>query len=141
MLTNYDGGKVTFVWGNIVATGLADGSWVTVERDEDGFSLYIGTDGSGTRARSNNRAGTITVRLAQSSATNDAYSAQYALAENGVPGAGVYPAMLRDNSGRTLVQAQNAWIQKLPSSEFGREATEREWVFRTEKLEMLVGGN
>lgn len=141
MLTNYDGALVTFVWGNIVATGLADGSWVTVERDEDAFSLYIGTDGSGTRARSNNRAGTITVRLAQSSATNDAYSAQHALAENGTPGAGVYPAMLRDNSGRTLVQAQNAWIQKLPSAEFGREATEREWVFRTEKLEMLVGGN
>lgn len=141
MLKNYDGAKVTFVWGNIVATGLADGSWVTVARDEDGSSLYIGTDGSGTRAKSNNFAGTITVRLAQSSETNDAYSAQYALAEAGTGGAGVYPAMLRDNSGRTLVQAQSCWIQKLPDAEFGREATEREWVFRTDRLIMSVGGN
>lgn len=141
MVKNYNGAKVTFVWGNIVASGLADGSFVTVSRNEDASTLYIGTDGTGTRAMTNNFSGTITIRLAQSSETNDAYSAQYRLGEQGPTGAGVNPAVLRDGSGRTLVQAQSCWIRKLPDVEFGREATEREWVFETDRLLIEVGGN
>jgi len=140
-LKNYNARLVTFVWGNIQADGVADGEWLTAESDEDDTTLYVGTDGSATLARNNNFSGTITVRLAQSSATNDAYSAEHTLFRNGPPGSGIHPMLIRDASGRTVLQAQSCWIQKRPPVTFGREATEREWTFRTNNLITNIAGN
>lgn len=140
-LRNYNGAQLVFVWGSIIADGPADGAFITIDTNENAKTLYIGTDGSGTTGQVNNNSATITVRLAQSSRTNDLYSAQYNLAKRGPAGSGILPAMFRDGSGTTIATAQNMWIQKLPSAEFGREVTEREWVFETDHLEVIVGGN
>lgn len=142
-LRNYDPAQVAIVWGPVgPISGFADGSFVTVEQNEDSFALSIGTDGEGTRAKSNNRSGTVTVVLAQSSPINLLLSAQHNIDINTPAGDAIGPLLIADRSGTSIYEAENAWIRKPPAAEFGRDgAATREWVFETEELVQLHGGN
>lgn len=138
-LRQYNPAEVQIIFNGIPISGYADGTFVTVERDEDSFTLQMGTDGEGTRSHSNNRSGTVTLTLMQSSQVNILLSALHLLDEGS--GDGVGALLIRDGSGESLYTAETAWIQKAPSAEFGREATSREWVIRTDLLVQLHGGN
>lgn len=135
----YDPSQVSVIVGGFAMTGYADGSFVSLEMDEDAWALYIGSDGEGARSKSNNFAGTVTIRLMQTSPSNDVLSA-FAKADK-LSNSGIVPVMVKDNLGRSLFIAENAWVQKVADSEFARESGEREWVLRTEHLEATIGGN
>lgn len=126
------------VGGNIIS-GFADGSFVTVERNEDAFTLQVGTDGEGTRTKTNNRSGRFTFSLMQSSDSNSVLTA-LALTDE-ISSAGAVPVMVKDQSGSSLYLAETAWIVKMANSEFTREAGPREWIMETDVLVMEVGGN
>lgn len=121
--------------------GTADGDFITIEQKADAFSLQIGTDGEGTRSKTNDRSAKMTVRLMQSSDTNDLLSATHELDKNTPGGPGVLPFIVKDMSGRTLHIAETAWIVRAPNAVFGREAGPREWVFETNFLTRVDGGN
>jgi hypothetical protein len=76
-------------------------------------------------------------RAGATSASNDTLSAQHALDE--ASGNGAVPLLIKDLSGRTVAEAPNAWIRKLPMVEFGREVGTREWVLDCDELIMFVG--
>ena len=135
----YDPAQVAVIVGGFPITGFADGSFVTVERNADAFALYMGTDGEGTRAKSNNKSGRITITLAQSSDSN-AILAGIAAADE-LRNAGVVPVMIKDNSGESLHVAETAWIVKVPNAEYGREIGTREWIIETDLLVSAVAGN
>lgn len=141
-LKTYSGDEVVLVVGNIpVSSGFADGTFVSVEFDEDAFTLTVGTDGEATRSKSNNRSATITITLMQTSDVNDLLSAQYLLDINSPGGAGLVPFLLKDTSGRSLFLAEQCWIQKAPAIEYGRESGTVEWTLRTSSLVPFFGGN
>ncbi len=140
-LHTYDPSQVTIIFAGVPVSGFGEGTFVSVERNEDSFALQVGADGEATRAKSNNRSGTVTVTLIQSSIVNDAFSALVALDENSPGGDGIGPLLIKDLSGRTLVAAETAWIRKPATVEFAREATEREWVIETDRLNIFAGGN
>lgn len=135
----YDPKQVLVTFGGFTLSGFADGSFVTVERLEDAWSMQIGTDGEGTRSKSNNRSGSITIQLMQTSDSNQTLTA-LALADE-LSNSSALPLMVKDNSGTTICVAETAWIKKMPSSEFAREAGPREWVLETDNLVMNLGGN
>ena len=140
-LKTYSADEVIVVYGNtLVNEGLADGTFVSVEWDEDAFSLSIGADGEGTRSKTNNRGATITLTLMQTSDINDLLSTQYLLDLN-TPGGVTSPFLVKDSNGRTLMAAEECWIQRAANVEYGREAGEREWVLRTSSLVPFIGGN
>lgn len=140
MTKSYNAGQVTMTFGpNILTNGLADGSFVTVGRDEQAYNKKMGTDGQATRSRTNNKGGFVSIRLDQASAVNDILTA-IAKADE-LSGAGIFPLTLRDASGRFLAFDEGAWIQKLPESEFDRDSLDREWIFDCGNLDMFVGGN
>lgn len=141
MVKTYNPKEVILTVGPYIISGYADGSFITVERNEDAWSLQIGTDGEGTRSKSNNRSGTVTTRLMQSSDSNQVLSA-LALADE-QSGAGIVPIFIKDGSpgGTTLVIAESGWVRKLPSVEYDRTALGREWVLETDVLTINVGGN
>lgn len=136
---SYDPKQVIFIFAGIQASGYEDGTFITVARDNPAFTNGSGADGEGWRAKSNDKTGTVTLTLLQTSVANDAYSAIAALDE--ASGDGVAPMLLKDNSGRTLCAAATAWIEKVADAEFAREKSTREWVFKTDSLEMFIGGN
>ena len=55
-------------------SGFADGTFLTVDRDDDQWAKVTGADGTSTRIKSNNRSGNMTLTLKQSSPSNDVLS-------------------------------------------------------------------
>jgi hypothetical protein len=139
--TSYDPSSVIVTFGELRIQGFSDGTSVKVERSEDRYSMKVGLDGEGGRARNNNRSATIEITLLQTSASNAALSNKARLDEDSPVPLAPEPMMIKDLLGNTLHSAQNAWIQKTPSSEFAKEVGERVWVFATTSLRYFDGGN
>jgi hypothetical protein len=135
----YDPKQVSVIIGTRAAQGFADGSFVSVDRNEDAFTLLVGADGEGCRAKSNNKSGRVTLTLMSSSEFND-YLSELALADE-LTGGGVVPLMIKDNSGSSLYSSATAWVVKHPTADFAKEAGTREWVLETDELIMFAGGN
>lgn len=139
-LGQYGGGSgMSIIFGAISVEGLGDSTFITAARDNPAFTNGVGADGEGWRAKTNDKSGTITITILQTSASNDELSVAALLDEN--TGNGVLPFLLKDNSGRTLINAPTTWIEKFPDTEFATDKTEREWVLKTDQLNMFVGGN
>lgn len=138
-MKTYNPKKVAISAGGFIVTGYADGTFVNVEFDEDQWNLAMGSDGEGTRVKSNNYAATITISLMQSSDSNAVLQAFWA--SDRLSDGGVFPLLIKDNSGKSLYSAEKCWVQKQPPAEFGKEATAREWVLRTDNLVPFEGGN
>ena len=68
-------GGVDMIFAGIPFSGFADGTVITVARDNPASTSLVGGDGEGSRAMSNDRSGTVTCVLLQTSATNAALSA------------------------------------------------------------------
>lgn len=138
-MKNYNPAEVSVIIAGSLIQGFADGSFIKAERDEPAYSLYMGTDGEGTRAKSNNKSGTITLTLTQSSSSNDILSALAQADE--LSDGGVFSVLIKDNSGSSLCEATKSYIEKMPAVEFGREVGSREWVIKTDNLIIFAGGN
>lgn len=138
-LFTYDPKNVSVIVGGSIMTGFADGTFVEVERNENAFNLKIGVDGEGTRAKSNNKSGKVTITLMQSSPSNDTLSGFTAADE--LSNTGAVPVLVKDNSGRTICTALTAWVQKYANASFAKEVTTRKWVLETDDIEMFVAGN
>jgi hypothetical protein len=137
--STYDPDEVIVTFAGNILSGFADGTFIEAERNEDGYTLKVGADGEGVRSRNQNRSGLFTLTLQQSSASNDVLSAIAAADDLGGPG--VFPFQIQDNLGRTLVLGANTWIKKRPKVEYGKEASDRQWVFETVHLDPNVGGS
>jgi hypothetical protein len=136
---HYDPKKVSVIYGSQIITGFADGDFVTVERNEDAFSLLVGADGESTRSKNSNKSGKVTLRLLSSSASND-YLSEMQLADE-LSGNAPSGLMIKDTFGTSIATAATAWITKQPSSAYGKEAGTREWVIETDELIQFTGGN
>lgn len=139
MLATYNPKDVIVTFGPIILTGFADGSFVSVERAEDTFSLKMGADGTAVRVKNPNRSGTIKVTLSQTSPANDLLSAAHATDD--LTGLAVLPMSVKDGNGTTIAGALRTWVKKPPGVSFAKDASDREWTFETDRLEMFVGGS
>lgn len=139
-LKEYDPGDVVFIFGPVIITdGWAEDSMIKVSRDEDTYTKKVGAAGEVTRVRNRNRSGSFELTLMQSSAQNALLSAVAATDE--LSGDGVHPIMLKDLGGNTIATAANAWIRKMPETEFTKEVGARTWMFDCDIVTQLEGGN
>lgn len=139
MLRTVDPAKHITTFGGIPLSGFADGTVLTAERSADSFSKVSGTDGVTSRAKSNDKSGSVTLVLAQTSPSNDILSA-FQIADEKT-GAGVLPLISKDLSGRTVLASANAWIRKPANATVGKDVENREWIIDCADLEMFIGGN
>ena len=135
----YNPGDVQLVVNGIPISGYADGTFITIGRDNPSFNSGTGSDGEGFRSKTNDKSGTCTLTLLQTSLSNDALSGLNIADE--ATGDGVGPLVLKDGSGRSLYGAETCWIEKPADGEFARDVSNREWVIKTNKLNVFVGGN
>lgn len=135
----YIPGKVIMTFGPIIATGFADGTFITITRSGDLFEKKKGADGSVERVHKSAFDFEVALTLLQSSLSNDLLSGVVAADE--VDGSGVHPLTIKDLSGTTLFFAEQAWIQKDPDDEFGDTTGNREWMFATGPAVKFTGGN
>jgi len=137
-VATYNPKKVLLSWGPVLFEGYADGSMIEATRNNQAVNLAIGSTGAGCRAISNDKSGTVTVNLLQSSLTNGLLNAQAIIDE--ASGDAVYPLFLKDLSGLDAVVAESAWIQKNADATYERETANRTWIFETDALIVFVGG-
>ena len=138
-LKRYSPDEVSVVLAAFIIGGFADGAFVSVAPDEDDWSLTIGSDGSPVRAKSSIRSATITLTLLQTSASNQVLQ-DFANLDR-IAGGGIFPLLIKDNSGNTIHAAEQCWVQRRPDSSFDREVTTREWILRTGAMNSIEGGN
>lgn len=139
MLNSYDASEVSVIVGTRALSGLAEGTFVNVARDEDSFTKQVGADGEVTRSKTNNRSGSIEITLQQGSSDNLYLSGLHTADEN--TGNGIFPVIVKDNSGESLAFGREAWVRKPADQAFGRDAAERTWVIDVAELDSVPGGN
>lgn len=138
-IKTYAPDKVTVVFGGAILTGYAEDSFIKIEMSTEAFTMHVGGDGEVSRTRNVDRTGKVTVKLKQTSDSNDILSAFYTADITSLQG--YLPVIVKDNAGRTVAAGSSAWIQKLPDTEFGKEIGEREWIIDVADLNYFVGGN
>jgi hypothetical protein len=120
-------------------SGFADGEFVSVERTSDTFTKVSGADGIISRAKTNDRSGSLKFTIAQTSPSNDVLTGIAVLDE--LSNAGVVPVLIKDNSGRSVFVSAFGWVKKPPTSEFAKDISNREWTLDLADLDVFVGGN
>lgn len=138
-IQTYNPRQIMIQINGYAVSGLADGTFVSVERTEDAYTLYSGADGRAARVKSNNYSGLLTLTLMQTSDANDELS-RYALADQATD-AGTFTMMIKDNEGRTLIYSAEAWVQRMPTVEFSKELSNREWTIALSQITYNIGGN
>ena len=123
------------------ASGYADGQFLKVSQNADGFLTVVGTDGTVVRSKSNNRLVDIELSLLQSSVSNTALSALYFLDSNQANGAGIGSFVCEDLSGTTLILCTRCWIQKPADVTLNRSAEPRVWHLQAIWDTFLVGNS
>ena len=135
----YDPKAVQIIVGGNQISGFADGEFINVERDEDMFTKVTGADGEVSRAKSNNKMGTMTLTLLGTSASNDILSA-FAQADE-LSNSGVVPIYIKDSLGTTILFSAEGWVKKMPAFTASKEITDRAWVFDLAVVDVFIGSN
>lgn len=138
MLSTYDPAKIVVNYGGHNIEGYASGTFLTVSRKEDSFSLETGSDHRSIRTRQNNESGALSIVLLQSSLSNDVLSS-FALIDE-LTGNGAAPLTVKDLRGTSLYTTPFAWIVKPADGGFGKSNTNRDWKFECIRLKMHTGG-
>ena len=138
-VSTYRPQDVAVIVGGHILSGFADGSFVNVERNEDSFSLTVGSDGEGCRGANNNRSGKFTFTLGQWSKSNTFLTAL--ITSDELSGDGIIPVLVKDNSGTSLHSAEEAWVVKPAAAGYDREPQNREWVVETHLMVTAPGSN
>lgn len=128
----YDPSGVQTILGAAPITGFADGTFITVEQDEDSYATRTGADGEVVRTKMVARTATMTIVLLSTSLSNLILTGLHATEV-------IFPVLLKD--GATIIAAGEAWVQKPASFERGVDAGDAEWVLRLAKWNPVHGGN
>lgn len=138
-LKTYNAKKVAVICGSFNLSGFNDGDFVSVEYNEDAWTLQKGADGESARSKSNNYSAKIKVTCMQTSSANQIL--QDFFNSDKLSDAGVFPFTVKDNSGKSLHFAQQAWVMKQPVAALGKAPGTREWTIETDEMTSNEGGN
>ena len=137
---SYDPAQVIVTVGGVILSGFSDGDSIIARRDEDMYFTRVGTDGGVARARNANKMGEFEFKLLQTSTANDLLSTLLATDDLTNDGLAVVPISIVDGSGRSLAVATQCWIKSIPEAIFGKEVSERTWIFSAADLRIFHGG-
>ena len=130
---------VKAIAGTHRVTGMAKGTFISIKELGDGITSEDGNDGEVARSAKRYSRFEITITLMQSSVSNDFFSKMYAL--DRLAGQGKFPFTLSDLNGTTSATAPEAWVTKLPDSDYAEATGTRQWVLHTGKAtSAFIGG-
>jgi hypothetical protein len=124
-----------------IVSGFSEESIVTIERNSETFTLYTGADDTNSRIYQPNTSAMITLPLQQTSNSNDILSQLYANDKASRDSSGLFSITVKDNSGRSLFFAEEAFLGKVPNASFGNTMQLREWDIQAVRLDVIFGGN
>lgn len=124
--------------------------WVTIsiKRNRDSYTFVSGIRGKNTRIRNYDKSATITLNVLQTSETHDILSEihrQDIIDEDNETSTADNARLivtLRDSSGSSAFQSEDAFITGYPELKFSQDFEERTWVIQCLTTNIFkVGGN
>ncbi len=145
--TTYDPVGIVLIYKGKAITGFADGTFVTAARSNEDWSISVGADGVTNRVRSRDTSGTVEITLSQNGAGNEIlsrfYNEEASLSadeqEDLQGGKGTGVLAIFDDAGNTVVSSDVAWIQKPADVEYGKDISDRTWMFLACDLTFKIG--
>ena len=140
-VSTYDPTKLTVIVGGVIVSGFTDGDYITAKRDEDLYTKRVGADGHVARSRNGNKSGTIEIKLLQGSPAVSELSALVALDNFFFDGDILIPiSIVSPGDGAELVSSSQSWLKTAPEMVFGKEVSERSFVFDCADLKLSLAG-
>lgn len=137
-MLNYSCSQVSMVYtsplaGAVVLTGFQENDMVELKRDNESSVLKKGAKGENSRYMTNDKSGTITIYLEQTSQCNKQLDALIKLDEASGLGAGTF--VLNNLLGLEGAIATDCFITKPADRKLGKELNGREWVLKAGDLD------
>lgn len=124
-VSTYNPRKVTCSFGNHIASGFADDSFITIEPAGDGTSYVVGADGEIARSIDPSTLYTVKISLLQYSATNGYLQKMYD--KDSKDGNGTFSVNIADLLGSEKFTGSVAWVTKPATWARGKAQGNREW--------------
>lgn len=126
--------------GGQIIEGYADGTMIDVEFPSDDYEMKVGTKGDVGVAQILNPTAMVTIRLLQTSPSNDALSTLRRSSMSASATGFASDLSIRDRSGNTIVQGK-AFIMKRPNVTLSNTIEAREWRLGVIVSNEVIGGN
>jgi hypothetical protein len=131
--------QVIVLVNGIPVDGWDESDAVSFAPTDDLSSMTVGADGEVTRNISNDRTGSITFNLMQTSRGNDIFNALMQLSKTVATG-DVFSIFIDNiNSGEKMV-APKCWIKREPDLKMGKSASANTWVCDSSSVTTNRGG-
>lgn len=129
----YNAKNVNVSLNGVIISGFDDDSVVEISRNNDSYSLTAGADGvDTTRSATNDKTGTIIIKLKDSSSSNAILSA-FQIADE-LSDAGTFTIVVKHvNDGFSAI-SNDAFVMKPADRSFEKEAGAREWSISCPQL-------
>jgi hypothetical protein len=134
----FDPEQLSIVIGSSGINGFAEDSMLTIEMEDPTYTISYDISGEATRFKSKRSSATITLRLTQSSPSNDLLSGYLEL--DRVTNGGMFEMVIKDGSGTSLFSSLYVFVEQAPTVEFGAENKTREWTLKATSVSHFVGG-
>lgn len=119
--------------------GLADGTFVEINKEVAPYQSQVGMDGQVSRTFIYDATYTVTITLAQTSKSNNLLNSLHAL--DLATQAGKVPLFIRDKEGSTTFFSPNAWVENQPKVSYSKDMETRVWSLRCTEGVLIVGGS
>ncbi len=122
-----------------IVSGLATGTFLSIQMDEEPFKYDSDINGEALTFDSYNKIGKATLTLHQASPSNDVFSRLYQQKElTGI--SATFAIQFKDNNGSTLITSPGAKVMSFNSLDYGDSSTNRVWTILMTKVTTSIGG-
>lgn len=135
---SFDPNQLTITIGSHIANGFASGTFIDVVKDDKQYETEVDANGNSYRYKINNNNVTVTLTLAQGSNTNDVLSTFMNLDIQA--NTGVFPIMIKDNLGSTLISSKGAYVDTAATAAMGTSGNNRVWIIKATEAGFFIGG-
>lgn len=135
----YSSRRMSVIIGGTPITGFAPDTFINVAPTADSFTKSVGSSGEVSRAEVADRTGTVTLTLQQTSPSNEYLTNLHD--QDRVSLDQTVEFLLKDENGTTVISAEDAWISRLPDSEYSQEVGTREWTIELSDMFAFIGLN
>lgn len=130
---------ICIIAGAISIAGVAEGTFVSITKEDAPFTTKTSSDGVVSRNYTNSQVYNITLTLHSASSSNDVLTKLWLIDE--ATQRGKFSILIKDPLGTSLFHSNVGWVSKTPQLEFSDKISNREWTITCSQATINFGGN
>jgi hypothetical protein len=130
---------IVLVAGSISIAGMAEGTFISITKEDAPFTTKTTADGVVSRNYTNSQVYNITLTLHSASSSNDVLTKLWLVDE--ATQRGKFSLLIKDPLGTSLFHSNVGWVSKTPQLDFGDKISNRDWTITCTQATINYGGN